>query len=68
MTSGPLRAVMTAVAYLVPNFAAFNVILPVAHDQPVAGALVLYNTLYAVLYAATAIAGAVLVFERRNLK
>jgi len=52
----------------VPNFAALNVISSVAHDQAVAGSLVLYNTLYALLYAGTAIAGAMLIFEHRNLK
>jgi ABC-type transport system involved in multi-copper enzyme maturation permease subunit len=62
------RWVATAAAYLVPNFASLNVISSVAHGQPVAGSLVFYNTLYALLYTSAAIAGAVLVFERRNLK
>jgi ABC-type transport system involved in multi-copper enzyme maturation permease subunit len=57
-----------AAAYVVPNFAALNVISTVAHDQPVAGSLVLYNTLYALLYSAAAVATAMLIFERRNLK
>ncbi len=57
-----------AAAYLVPNLASLNVIAQVAHDQPVGGALVLYNTLYTVLYSAAVTAGAVLIFERRNLK
>jgi hypothetical protein len=52
----------------VPNFAALNVISTVAHDQPVAGSLVLYNTLYALLYSAAAVAAAMLIFEHRNLK
>jgi len=30
--------------------------------------LILFNTLYAVLYSAAVTAGAVLIFERRNLK
>ncbi len=58
----------TGASYLVPNIAALNVIGSVAHDQPVAGGLVLYNTGYALLYSAMAVCGAVLVFERRNLK
>ena len=57
-----------AAAYVVPNFAALNVISTVAHDQPVAGSLVLYNTLYALLYSAAAVATAMLIFEHRNLK
>jgi ABC-type transport system involved in multi-copper enzyme maturation permease subunit len=65
---GAVRVVATMAAYLVPNLAALNVILPVAHGQPLPGSLVLYNTLYAGLYSAAAIAGAVLILERRDLK
>lgn len=68
MTHGAVGGVALAAAYVVPNFAALNVISSVAHDQPVAGALVFYNTLYALLYSAAAVAGAMLIFERRNLK
>jgi ABC-type transport system involved in multi-copper enzyme maturation permease subunit len=68
MTHGAGKLAATAVAYIVPNFAALNVISRVAHDQPLSGALVFYNTVYALLYATAAIAGAVLIFERRNLK
>ncbi len=68
MTQGITRWVATGAAYLVPNFAALNVISSVAHDHPVAGALVFYNTVYAFLYAAAAITGAMLIFEHRNLK
>jgi ABC-type transport system involved in multi-copper enzyme maturation permease subunit len=58
----------TAAAYLVPNFAALNVISQVAHNQPVSGKLVVFNSLYALLYSAAVTAGAVIIFERRNLK
>jgi hypothetical protein len=44
------------------------VISQVAHDQPLPGSLVMYNTAYCALYAAAAISGAVLIFERRNMK
>jgi Cu-processing system permease protein len=60
--------IATAVAYLVPNFSALNVINQVAHGEAVAGRLIVYNTLYALLYSAMAISGAVLIFQRRNLK
>lgn len=56
------------VAHLVPNFASLNVISSVAHGERVAGALIFYNTVYAMLYCAAALAGAILIFERRNLK
>jgi hypothetical protein len=52
----------------VPNFSALNVISQVAHGDPVPGRLILYNTVYALLYSAMAISGAVLIFQRRNLK
>ncbi len=68
MTQGVERWLATGAAYLVPNFAALNVISSVAHAQPIAGTLVLYNTIYAVLYAGAAVAGAMLIFEYRNLK
>jgi ABC-type transport system involved in multi-copper enzyme maturation permease subunit len=60
--------IATAIAYLIPNFSALNVINRVAHGDPVPGRLILYNTIYAVLYSAMAISGAVLIFQRRNLK
>ena len=68
MAHGPTHWLATVAAYIVPNFASMNVIASVAHDQPVAPALILYNTIYALLYTSAALAGAVLIFERRNLK
>ncbi|HWZ44232.1 MAG TPA: hypothetical protein VNW97_12200, partial [Candidatus Saccharimonadales bacterium] len=65
---GLTRWLATGAAYIVPNFSALNVVLQVAHDQPVSGGLIFYNSVYALLYSAAAITGAVLVFERRNLK
>jgi ABC-type transport system involved in multi-copper enzyme maturation permease subunit len=68
MMHGLPRWIAVAAAYVVPNFASLNVISTVAHGQGVAPSLIGLNTLYAALYAGAAIAGAVLVFERRNLK
>jgi F0F1-type ATP synthase membrane subunit c/vacuolar-type H+-ATPase subunit K len=68
MTHGIARGIATAAAYLVPNFSTLNVISAVAHQQSVSGQLVLQNTFYAVFYSAMALSGAVLIFERRNLK
>jgi hypothetical protein len=68
MTRGITRWIATAAAYLVPNFSALNVITSVAHEQPVSGQLIFYNTAYALIYATMGICGAVLIFERRNLK
>jgi ABC-type transport system involved in multi-copper enzyme maturation permease subunit len=68
MVSGAARWASTALAYLVPNFAALNVISTVAHGQSISRQLVLLNTVYALLYAGAAVCGAILIFERRNLK
>jgi ABC-type transport system involved in multi-copper enzyme maturation permease subunit len=68
LSHGPTQWLMTAAAYLVPNFAALNVISRVAHNQPVSGDLIAFNSLYALLYSAAVTAGAVIIFERRNLK
>ncbi len=68
VSHGLTRWVATAAAYVVPNFASLNVISSVPHAQPVAGSLVLYNSLYAMLYAAAALCGAMLIFEYRDLK
>jgi ABC-type transport system involved in multi-copper enzyme maturation permease subunit len=68
LAHGVSKWLMTGAAYLVPNFAALNVISQVAHSEAISGRLVLLNTIYALLYSLTATVGAVLIFERRNLK
>jgi ABC-type transport system involved in multi-copper enzyme maturation permease subunit len=68
LTHGAARWFALGSAYLVPNFSALNVIASVAHQQPLGMELILQNTLYALFYTATALSGAVLIFERRNLK
>lgn len=68
ITHGIAGWIATAIAYLIPNFSALNVINRVAHGDPVPGALIFYNTVYAVFYSAMAISAAVLIFQRRNLK
>jgi len=68
MAHGLTRWVVTGVAYLVPNFSTLNVVNAIAHQQPLSAQLILQNTFYALFYTAMALSGAVLVFERRNLK
>jgi ABC-type transport system involved in multi-copper enzyme maturation permease subunit len=68
LTHGFTRWFATGAAYLVPNFSALNVISAVAHQQSLSASLVLQNTAYALLYTVTALSGAVLIFDRRNLK
>ena len=68
LTHGFTRWFATGAAYLVPNFSALNVISTVAHQHSLSPQLILQNTLYALFYTAMALSGAVLIFERRNLK
>ncbi len=65
---GLTKWAISAAAYLVPNLSTFNVISLVAHEEPIMGRLIVLNTAYAVFYSALVFAGAVLIFERRNLK
>jgi len=53
---------------LLPNFENFNVMAMAAHGRAVPGALILQNTLYAVVYCTIVLTAASVVFSRRNLK
>ncbi len=68
MTPGLRGWLATGAAYVIPNFSALNIVSSVAHGQPVSGQLILYNSIYSLVYAGAALCGAVLIFERRNLK
>jgi ABC-type transport system involved in multi-copper enzyme maturation permease subunit len=68
MLGGIQHSLLMGMSYLVPNFGAMNVISRVAHQQAVAPALILQNSLYAFFYAAAALSAAVVIFENRNLK
>ena len=64
----PTKAMMTVMAYLVPNFSSLNVISQVAHGIPVQSGLILQNTVYAISYTAVALFCAAAIFENRNFK
>jgi ABC-type transport system involved in multi-copper enzyme maturation permease subunit len=68
ISHGITKWVATAAAFIVPNFSALNVISAVAHQQHVSAQLIVQNSFYALFYTAMALCGAVLIFERRNLK
>lgn len=55
-----------ALYHLLPNLANFNFINQTAHGQSVPASLLAGNTAYAVGYVAALLAGAALIFERRN--
>lgn len=65
---GTTKWLAVGIAHIVPNFASFNVASSVAHGEGLARALIFWNTGYAVLYSAVAVAAAVIIFENRNLK
>jgi ABC-type transport system involved in multi-copper enzyme maturation permease subunit len=66
--AGPSRWLASFAAWLVPNLGSLNVISTVAHARAVPGDLILFNTVYALAYAAAALFAAILIFEHRNLK
>src|SRR5437763_863270 len=68
IAEGVTKWLATGAAWVVPNFSSLNVILQAAHGQHIRGQLILFNTVYSLLYSAAAIALAVIIFERRNLK
>jgi ABC-type transport system involved in multi-copper enzyme maturation permease subunit len=57
-----------AISYVLPNFENFNVMPLVAHERSVPVMLVWHSTVYALVYGAMVLAGAALIFSRRNLK
>ncbi len=65
----PAGAALTkGLSYLLPNLENFNVMAEAAHGHAVPGALVLQNTLYALLYCGMILFAAAVIFSRRNLK
>jgi len=65
----PAMAAFTKwLSHLLPNFENFNVMAMAAHGRAVPGALILQNTLYAVVYCTIVLTAAAVVFSRRNLK
>jgi len=68
MATGAAHLVISTAAYMVPNFAALNVVSQVAHGTPVEPKLILLNSLYVLVYTAAVLTASVWIFERRNLK
>jgi ABC-type transport system involved in multi-copper enzyme maturation permease subunit len=61
-------SVFRAISYVLPNFENFNVMGIVVHGRPVPSSLIWHGTMYAILYGVLVLAGAALIFSRRNLK
>jgi ABC-type transport system involved in multi-copper enzyme maturation permease subunit len=56
------------ISYLLPNFQNYNVMGAVSHGRGVPGTLVWQDTWYTLLYCSLVLAGAAMIFSRRNLK
>jgi ABC-type transport system involved in multi-copper enzyme maturation permease subunit len=61
-------ALARACAYVLPDFARFDVKLAVVHGVPVSGAYVLATAAYAVAYIAALLFGAIMIFSKRDFK
>jgi ABC-type transport system involved in multi-copper enzyme maturation permease subunit len=55
-------------SYLLPNFGNYDVMGAAAHGRSIPASLILYNTLYTILYCAIVLSVAALVFSRKDLK
>jgi ABC-type transport system involved in multi-copper enzyme maturation permease subunit len=62
------RWLFGALYYLLPNFSNYSLITPAAHGQAPSPSLVIALSLYALVYIAVVLAGATLIFSRRNFK
>jgi len=63
-----MQKFFAVVSYVLPNFGNYDVMGAAAHGRSIAGNLVLYNTLYTLLYCAILLAAAAAVFSRKDLK
>jgi ABC-type transport system involved in multi-copper enzyme maturation permease subunit len=68
MGSISARWLFGALYYLLPNFANYSFITPVAHGNSPSMALVAMSAAYAVVYITVVLAAATLIFSRRNFK
>ena len=62
------RWLFTGLYYLLPNLSNYSYITPAAHGQTPGAMGILAAILYAAIYIAVVLAGATLVFSRRNFK
>jgi Cu-processing system permease protein len=63
-----MQKFFAVVSYVLPNFGNYDVMGAAAHGRPVAGMLVLHNTLYTLVYCAIVLSAAAVIFSRKDLK
>lgn len=66
--SAVLQSLLRWLSYVLPDFGAFGAISQAAHGQLIPGYRLLSNSLYALLYLAVLVSGAVLIFEEREFR
>jgi ABC-type transport system involved in multi-copper enzyme maturation permease subunit len=68
MASAAARWVFAGLYYVLPNFAAYNIIAPSAHGVLPGARPVIFAVVYGLIYVAVLLAATTLIFRRRNLK
>ena len=68
-TGSPVfRSLLSGLSYVLPIFGALGAIAQAAHGQFIPGYRLVSNSLYALLYLAVLVSGAVLIFEEREFR
>jgi len=63
-----MQKFFAVISYILPNFGNYDVMGAAAHGRGIAGRLVIYNTLYTLLYCAIVLGAASVIFSRKDLK
>lgn len=66
--SGVVKKVTATLYYLLPNLSDYDFITRTAHGEKISGALLVSNSLYALLYVTVLISASILIFEEREFK
>jgi ABC-type transport system involved in multi-copper enzyme maturation permease subunit len=66
--NGVVSKVTATLYYLLPNLSDFDFITRTAHGEKISGALLVSNSLYALLYVTVLISASILIFEEREFK
>jgi len=63
-----MQKFFAVISYVLPNFGNYDVMGAAAHGRGISGTLILHNTLYTMLYCATVLSAAAVIFSRKDLK
>lgn len=68
MSSGSIARLARIASYVVPNFQSLNIVTAVSHDVPISISLLVYYSLYVLLYCGVVLCAAIFIFDARDLK